>query len=194
MTEPLVMPAPTRRVVVTEFVSLDGVIDTPSWTAPYWTDDIAAFKAAEMATAEALLLGRVTYEGFAAAWPSSTGPGAAEMNALPKHVATATLAQADLDRTGWNARRLGGDTGGDVAEAVRALRAEPGGDLLVYGSARLVRTLVQAGLVDELRLLLFPVVLGAGKRLFGAERATFDLADARPVGSGVTALVYRHAA
>ncbi|HEX9951466.1 MAG TPA: dihydrofolate reductase family protein [Rubricoccaceae bacterium] len=184
------MPSPTRRVVVTEFISLDGVIDTPSWTAPYWNDEIAAFKSAEMASAEALLLGRVTYEGFAAAWPSSTDDGAAEMNAIPKHVATTTLTQADLDRTAWNARRLDGD----VAEAVRALRAEPGGDLLVYGSAHLVRTLLGAGLVDELRLLVYPVVLGEGKRLFETEQATLDLVEARPVGSGVTALVYRPAA
>ncbi len=183
------MPSPTRRVVVTEFVSLDGVFESPSWTAPYWNDEIAAFKASEMASADALLLGRVTYEGFAAVWLSSTEDGAPEMNAVPKHVATTPLTQDDLDQTGWNARRLDGE----VAEAVRALRAEPGGDLLVYGSARLVQTLTRAGLVDEYRLLVYPVVLGAGRRLFETEPATLDLVEARPVGSGVTALVYRPA-
>ena len=178
-----------RRVVVTEFMSLDGVIESPSWSAPYWNDEIAAFKAEESLATEALLLGRNTYEMFAAVWPTrgDEEPGAKEMNAMRKYVATTTLDQAGIDGMPWNGVRLDGD----AMEAVRALKAEPGGDLLVYGSADLVRSLTQAGLVDEYRLLVYPVVLGAGKRLFDAEQATLDLVSARPVGSGVTALVYR---
>lgn len=181
------METESRRVVVTEFLSLDGVMEEPSWTFPYWNDEIAAFKGAEMDRAEALLLGRVTYEAFAAAWPSSTDEGADQFNAILKYVASTTLDQADLDRTGWNGRLLVGD----VAAAVRALKREKGGDLLVHGSAQLVRTLTGQGLVDEYRLLVYPVVLGKGKRLFQGENATLRLVEARPFRSGVTALVYR---
>jgi dihydrofolate reductase len=183
------MNAPTRRVVVTEFVSLDGVMEEPSWTVPYWDEEIAAFKSDEMAAAVALLLGRVTYEGFAKAWPSSTDEGADLMNALPKYVASTTLTQSDLDQTGWNGHLLESP----VAEAVRALKREGGGDLLVYGSAVFVHMLTEHGLVDEYRLLVYPVVLGRGKRLFGSEQATLDLIEARTFQSGVTALVYRPA-
>ncbi len=183
------MPAPERRVVVSEFVSLDGVMEHPSWTAPYWNDEIAAFKGDETNAAEALLLGRVTYEMFASVWPTSPDEGAPVINALPKYVASMSATHADLDRGHWNARRLAGD----AAEAVRALRREPGGDLLVWGSGDLARTLLAHGLVDELRLIVYPVVLGAGKRLFDAEQATLDRVDVRPFASGATALVYRPA-
>ena len=181
------METRARRVVVSEFVSLDGVMSDPSWTAPYWNDEIAAFKGDETSAAEALLLGRVTYEMFAAVWPTSTDEGAPAINALPKYVASTTLGQADLDRAGWNGHLLAGD----APEAVRALKREPGGDLLVWGSAELARALTAHGLVDEYRLLVYPVVLGRGKRLFEEEQATLELVEARPFGSGVTALVYR---
>ncbi len=186
------MDRPTRRIVVAEFLSLDGVMEAPSWTAPYWNDEIAAFKRSETAAAEALLLGRVTYEMFAAHWPTSTDEGAPVINALPKFVASTTLAQADLDRSGWNARLI--DADGDAVEAIRALRAAPGGDLLVWGSADLTRTLTRHGLVDEYRLLVYPVVLGTGKRLFDDETATLDLVSSQAFASGVTSLVYRPAA
>ena len=178
-----------RRVVVAEFVSLDGVMEAPSWTAPYWNDEIAAFKGEETAAAEALLLGRTTYEMFASVWPTSTDESAPVINALPKHVASSTFGQEDFDRTGWNGQGLGDD----VPEAIRALKREPGGDLLVWGSARLIETLIAHGLVDEYRLLVYPVVLGSGKRLFGSEPASLELVEARPFSSGVTALVYRPA-
>ena len=181
------MPAERRRVVVSEFLSLDGVMENPSWTFPYWNDDVAAFKTEESKPVEALLLGRHTYEMFAAAWPDSPDEGAPWINALPKYVATTTLAPADFERIGWNARSLGDD----VPEAVRALVAEPGGDLLVYGSAELVQTLLEHDRVDELRLLVYPLTLGEGKRLFGAVPATFALAEARALSSGVVAMVYR---
>ena len=184
------MEANTRRVVVSEFVSLDGVMEDPAWTFPYWNDEIAAFKGEEDTAAECLLLGRVTYEAFAAAWPTSEDPGAPHINALHKYVASTTLEQADLNRTGWNATLLHGD----VTEAVRTLKREPGGDLLVWGSAELARTLMAHGLVDEVRLVVYPLVLGRGKRLFGADTIEFDLVEARPFESGATALVYRPAA
>ena len=168
------MKNPGRRVVVTEFLSLDGVMEAPSWTFPYWNDEIAAFKGEEMSRAEALLLGRVTYEEFAAVWPSSQDEGADQFNAIPKIVVSTTLAQSDLDRTGWNGHLLVGE----MPEAVRALKREPGGDLLVHGSARLVQSLTAHGLVDEYRLLVYPVVLGSGKRLFEAEQARLDLVQA----------------
>lgn len=183
------METANRRVVVAEFLSLDGIMEEPSWTAPYWNDEIAKFKGEETSAAEALLLGRVTYEMFAAAWPSSKDEGAPVINALPKYVASTTLDQADLDRTGWNGHLLGGE----VPEAVRALKREQGGDLLVWGSAHLVRTLLEYVLVDEYRLIVYPVLLGSGKRLFGAEKASFELIEARPFRSGATALVYRPA-
>lgn len=189
--------SPARRVVVTEFITLDGVIESPSWSMPYWNDAIAAFKGEETAAAGSLLLGRTTFEMFAAAWPTSPDEGAPVMNAFVKHVATSTQTQEDLDRLAWNGRRLDGP----VPDAVRALAAAlvtadlPAGDLLVYGSATLARTLLAHGLVDELRLLVYPVVVGAGLRLFGeGVAATLDLVEARPMGGGVVALVYRPAA
>ena len=183
------METASRRVVVSEFVSLDGVMEDPSWTAPYWNDEIAAFKGEEDSAAESLLLGRVTYEMFSAVWPTSEDPGAPRINALHKYVASTTLGQDDLDRVGWNATLLEGD----VAEAIRTLKREPGGDLLVWGSAALARTLMAHGLVDEYRLIVYPVVLGSGKRLFGAEKATLDLVEVYPFKSGATGLVYRPA-
>ena len=181
------MDTTSRRVVVSEFVSLDGVIEAPSWTMPYWNDEIAAFKGEEDGAAEALLLGRATYEMFAAVWPTSPDPSAPKINAMPKYVASTTLDQADLDRLGWNATLLEGE----VPETVRALKQEGGGDLLVWGSAELARTLTAHGLVDEYRLIVYPVVLGDGKRLFGSEKATLDLVEVRPFASGATGLVYR---
>jgi dihydrofolate reductase len=183
------MGANTRRVVVSEFLSLDGVMEDPAWTFPYWSEEISAFKGEEDSTAESLLLGRVTYEAFAAAWPTSADPGAPHINALHKYVASTTLDQSDLDRIGWNASLLEGD----VLEAVRALKREPGGDLLVWGSAELARTLLAHGLVDEVRLIVYPLVLGRGKRLFGADEFKLELVEARPFRSGATALVYRPA-
>lgn len=171
-----------RKIVVTEFVSLDGVIENPGWSAPYWNDEIAKFKGDEQMSAEALLLGRVTYEGFAAAWPQSKDEGAAEMNAMPKYVASTTLTE-----TTWNATVLEGDT----VEAIKRLKQEDGGDLLVYGSATLVQTLIKNNLVDVYRMLVYPVVLGKGIRMFqdGAE-ATLKLVEQQHFSSGVVGLVY----
>lgn len=179
----------TRRLIVSEYLSLDGVMEAPAWTAPYWSDEIAAFKRDELFGADALVLGRTTYEGFAAAWPTMTDADgfADRMNALPKHVASTTASQADLDDAGWNACLLVGDAVG----AISALKRESGADLLVFGSADLVRSLTSAGIVDEYRLLVYPVLVGSGKRLFESEKASLELTGTRAFGSGVSALTYR---
>jgi dihydrofolate reductase len=184
------------RIVVTEFVSLDGVIEAPGGGEDYkhggWTFEIERgeegdeFKLGELFEAEAQLLGRVTYEGFAAAWPTmSDEAGFAErMNSMPKYVVSSTLEEA-----GWSNSTV---LSGDVAEEVAKLKQEVDGVILVAGSARLVQALIENDLVDELRLMVFPVVLGSGKRLFGetAEKLPLKLADSKTVGDGIAILTY----
>ncbi|MFT2719613.1 dihydrofolate reductase family protein [Deinococcus sp. A31D244] len=171
-----------RPLIVTEFLSLDGVYEEHSpWRAPYDPDD-GPFKRDELFASGALLLGRTTYEDFAAYWPTATGAFADRMNALPKYVATTRPGPL-----GWNATPLGPDVVADV----RALKAQPGGPLLVYGSGTLAQTLLRCGLVDELRLMIFPVVLGRGKRLFGTlENLPLTLLHTRSLGAGVLLLTY----
>ena len=175
------------RLVMSEFLSLDGVMEEPAWTAPCGNDEIAAFKGAEMAGAGALLLGRLTYEGFAAAWPARTdeASGGAQINAMPKHVASTTLTRPEWQNTAV--------LGPDVAAEVAALKARPGGDLLMYGSGVLGRFLLERGLVDQLNLLVYPLVVGSGKRLFGEGALQLQLSESRPLGSGVVLLQYRPA-
>ena len=177
------------RIVVSEFVSLDGVMEDPGGSegtpAGGWAfrfergADGDAYKLAELRDAEAMLLGRVTYEGFAAAWPSITDEqGFAEkMNGMPKYVVSATLERADWQ----NSTILPGDP---VAE-VTALKGRLAGNILVAGSMSLVHTLHDAGLVDEYRLMIYPIVLGCGKRLFrdGAAAAGYEAVDVRPAGA-----------
>ncbi len=174
-----------RKLIVTEFLSLDGVMENPGWTFPYWNDQIAQFKAAETSANEALLLGRVTYEGFAAAWPQrgDEDPGAAYFNGTRKYVVSSTL-----DTLEWNNSVL---IEGDPIAAITKLKQEDGPDLVVHGSAMLAQALIEHKLVDQLRLLVYPVVLGEGKRLFGeGTRATLELVEARALDKGVTALIY----
>ena len=182
------------RIVVTEFVSLDGVMQDPGGAEDFkyggWTFEIDRgeegnkFKLDEALEADALLLGRVTYQGFAEAWPSRTGEFADKFNSMPKYVVSSTL-----DEPGWTNSTV---LRGDVVEAVSKLRQAPGGDIVVHGSARLVQTLLEHDLVDEMRLMVFPVVLGSGKRLFGATsgKKPLRLADSKTVGDGVAILVY----
>jgi len=182
------------RIVVTEFVSLDGVMEAPGGGEDFkhagWTFEIARgdegdkFKLDETIEAEALLLGRKTYEGFAAAWPSREGEFADKFNSMPKYVISSTLDGAE-----WNNSTV---LDGDVVEEVSKLKQELGGDIVVHGSAQLVQTLVEHDLVDELRLMVFPVVLGGGKRLFGdtSDKKRLRLAESKTVGDGVTILVY----
>jgi dihydrofolate reductase len=175
-----------RKLVVTEFLSLDGVMENPAWTFPYWNDTISEFKGSETLSSDALLMGRVTYEMFAAVWPHRTvedDPGAEHMNNYPKYVVSTTL-----DKVEWNNSHL---IKGDIVTEITKLKAQPGKDILVYGSATLVNFLLQQGLVDELRLLVYPVTVGGGKRLFSDEtKVTLQLTEVKPAGQGVIALIY----
>jgi dihydrofolate reductase len=187
------------RIVVTEFVSLDGVIEAPGGGEDYkhagWTFEIDRgeegdkFKLNEVMEAEAQLLGRVTYEGFAAAWPTMTDEvGFAEkMNTMPKYVVSSTLKEAE-----WSNSTV---LHGDVAEEVAKLKSEIDGVILVAGSARLVQALVDHDLVDELRLMVFPVLLGSGKRLFGdvSEKKSLRLTGTKTLGEGIALLTYEPA-
>ena len=182
------------RIVVTEFMSLDGVIEDPGGAEDFkhsgWSFEISRgdegekFKLDETMSAEALLLGRVTYEGFAEAWPSREGEFADKFNTMPKYVVSSTLEEPE-----WNNSTV---LKGDVAEQVAKLKQEQDGDIVVHGSPRLVQTLVELDLVDELRLMVFPVVLGTGKRLFGetSDKKPLQLVDSKVVGDGVAILTY----
>jgi dihydrofolate reductase len=185
------------RIVVTEFVSLDGVVEDPGGSEHFerggWafeTDRGAEgnqFKLDETMASEALLLGRVTYEGFAASWPSRDGEFADKFNSMPKYVVSSTLQDPE-----WNNTTV---LKGDVVEEAAKLRQERDGDIVVHGSARLVQTLLDHDLVDEVRLMVFPVVLGTGKRLFGDTNAKkpLRLTDSKTVGDGIAILTYHPA-
>ena len=185
------------RIVVTEFVSLDGVIEDPGGSENFrhsgWSFEISRgeegdkFKLDETLSSEALLLGRVTYEGFAKAWPSREGEFADKFNAMPKYVVSSTLEQPE-----WNNSTV---LKGDVPDEVAKLREELDGNIVVHGSATLVQTLLEHDLVDELRLMVWPVVLGTGKRVFGetSDKKTLRLVDSKVVGDGVAILVYERA-
>ena len=188
------------RIVVSEFVSVDGVMEDPGgsegtrhagWTFRFDRGtDGDGFKLHEVLDAEALLLGRVTYQGFAAAWPTIEDPVgfAAKMNAMPKYVVSNTLMNGEAD---WNNSTV---LRGDAVAEVTALRKRVAGDLLVNGSASLVQMLAEHGLVDEYRLMVFPILLGSGKRLFGdlSEAPFLDLAEVQKVGDdGIVVLTYR---
>jgi dihydrofolate reductase len=179
-----------RRVVVSEFVSLDGVMEEPSWTFQFSSEEQEKFKLDELVASDTLLLGRVTYEGFAAAWPSMTDEAgfADRMNGLPKFVVSTSL-EEPLE---WNNSSL---IKGDVAEEVSNLKQQPGQDILIYGSADLVNTLMRHDLIDEYRIMIFPVVVGSGKRLFrdGSDTTTLRLVETKTFGSGVVVLTYQPA-
>ena len=148
-----------RKIIAAEYLSLDGVMADPAWTTAYWNDELATAQSELFYTCDELLLGRVTYEGFAAAWPKMGGDGGFgdRMNAMPKHVVTTTLSEPT-----WNARFITTD----VVAAIARLKELPGDDLLVYGSATLLDTLRQHDLVDVYRLMVCPLVLGSGRKLF----------------------------
>ena len=185
------------KVVVSEFVSVDGVMEDPGGAEGFdrggWAFQFDrgpegdTFKLDEALASDALLLGRVTYQAFAAAWPSRTGDFADKFNGMPKFVVSTTLEEAE-----WNNSTL---IKGDVAEEVSKLKQEPGGDILVNGSAQLVHTLMEHHLIDEYRLMVFPVVLGSGKRLFAeaSDTSPLRLLDTKTVGSSVLILTYQPA-
>ncbi len=184
-----------RTLIVTEFITLDGVVEAPGgepthphagWTMPYGVPELFEYKLTETLDAESLLLGRTTYEGFSEAWPSRDGAFADKLNAMPKHVVTGTLHEL-----GWNAQVLSGN----VPDAVQALKDGDGGPILVAGSATLVRALLSHDLVDELRLMVFPVMVGGGLTIFPADQKliALELADLERYSSGVLLQVYRRA-
>jgi dihydrofolate reductase len=175
-----------RKLVVTEFISLDGVIENPMWTFKFWNDEIAKFKGDETSASDALLLGRVTYEGFAQAWPNSKDEGAAYFNGVRKYVVSTTLTPAAAT---WNNSVIIKD---NVVEEIRKLKEQPGTNITVHGSGKLANFLIHHNLVDTVRLLVYPLVIGKGQRLFedGTE-AKLNLVSAQPFSGGVVALVYQ---
>ena len=186
-------------VVAVEYVTVDGVMQDPGgvgeiehggWSNQYFDDELGKVQTDQLFASDALLLGRVTFEGFAAAWPSmeeTEGEFAVRMNALPKYVASRSLSEP----LQWNGQLLKGD----VVEEVAKLKQQPGQDLLIYGSSELVNALHPHGLIDEYVLMVFPVTLGVGKPLFrkGTDKSDLRLTDARATGSGVALLTYRPA-
>jgi dihydrofolate reductase len=183
-----------RRIVAAEYLSLDGVTEDPGpagdfkyrgWTSPYWNDELSEYQSELLFASDALLLGRVTYEEFVASWPLRSGdPFTDKMNSMAKFVASKTLSEP-LE---WNSTLLKGDVAGEVAE----LKQQPGEDILIYGSGRLVSTLMQHNLIDVYRLMLYPLVLGIGKRFFreGIDKTTLTLSDTKTTATGVVVLTY----
>jgi dihydrofolate reductase len=175
------------RLVATEYLSLDGVFEEPGhWSFPFFNEEAGQFKWAELRASEALLLGRKTYEGFAAAWPTMKGTGefGERMNSMPKYVVSSTL-----DRVEWPGSKL---ISGNVADEVRRLKGEPGQDLLLSGSAQLFNALMTENLIDLYRFMLHPIVLGKGKRLFadGIGERTLELTETKRFGAGIVVLEY----
>jgi dihydrofolate reductase len=185
------------RIVVTEFVSLDGVMEDPGGAEDFkyggWSLEISRgdegdrFKLDETMASDALLLGRVTYEGFAKAWPSREGEFADRFNSMPKYVVSSTLKDPE-----WNNTTV---LEGDLADEVAKLKEQYEGDVVVHGGAQLTQELLEKELVDELRMMVYPVVLGSGKRLFGetSDKKRLRLRESKVVGDGVAILVYEHA-
>jgi dihydrofolate reductase len=186
-----------RKVVAAEYLTVDGVMTDPGgvgeiehggWSNPYFNDELAKYQSDQLFASDALLLGRVTFEGFAAAWPSmeeTEGEFAVRMNALPKFVASRSLKEP----LAWNGRLLKGD----LAEEVANLKEQPGQDLLIYGSGQLVNALHPHGLIDEYRLMVFPVTLGMGTHLFqvGTDKRDLKLSDTKVTSNGVAVLTYQ---
>jgi dihydrofolate reductase len=176
-----------RKLIVTEFLTLDGMFEDPAPPPGYPSPEIGKYKYDELFESGALLLGRVTYEGFARYWPTMKGTSdfADRMNSLPKFVATTTLKNLE-----WNATVLEPD----IVASVKALKQQNGQNLLVYGSGTLAQTLLRHNLVDELRLMIYPLVRGVGKRFFsGEDELLLNLKSSRNLGAGVVLLVYEPA-
>jgi dihydrofolate reductase len=185
-----------RRVVAAEHVTLDGVMQDPGgvgeieaggWSNTYFNDDLATYQSEQLFASDALLMGRVTFKGFAAAWPAmeaTEGEFAVRMNTLPKFVVSRTLKEP-LE---WNGTLLKGEVAAEVAR----LKQQPGQDILIYGSGQVVNALLQHGLIDEYRLMIFPVVLGRGKRLFreSADTTALRITSTKTTKTGVVVLNY----
>lgn len=185
-----------RKIIVTEFMTLDGVMEDPGggdgskhggWSGQYWNHEAEDFKHDELFASDALLLGRITYQGFAAAWPTMKDEtGFAErMNSIPKYVVSASLKNA-----GWNNTKIIKD---NIVNEISKLKKEPGQDITVHGSGQLVNLLMENNLVDELRLMIHPIVVGGGKQLFkdNIDIKKLYLVEAKPFHSGVVVLRYK---
>jgi dihydrofolate reductase len=176
-----------RKVIVSEFVTLDGVMEAPHlWSFQFGSEEQQKYKFDELFASDALLLGRVTFQGLAAAWPNMKGTGeyGERINSMPKYVASTTLTEME-----WNASLIKGD----LAEEVSRLKQQSGQNILVFGSCELVNTLTQLDLIDEYRLMVFPIVLGSGKRVFrdGSEKKVLRLVETKTFSSGVVVLTYQ---
>jgi dihydrofolate reductase len=182
-----------RKVVVSTYVTLDGVFENPAWSAPYWSDEAQEFARKQLWASDALLLGRTTYEEFAASWPTDAwiereGEFAERMNSYPKYVASTSL-EEPLE---WSNSSL---LKGDMAEEVGKLKQDSGQDLLMYSSVELMHTLIQHGLIDEYRIWVHPVILGSGRRLFkdGVNKTELKLVETTTLPNGVVVLDYQPA-
>jgi dihydrofolate reductase len=178
----------TRKVIATFFVSLDGVVEAPQdWHFPYFNDEMAAAIGAAMSSSDAMLIGRVTYQEWAGFWPDADDEMAEYMNTTPKYVASTTL-----DKVEWSKSRL---LDGDVPTAVAALKQRPGKDIVMSGSPTLARSLLREGLVDELHLMIHPVVVGEGAKLFAdGDKHALELVGSKTFGTGVVYATYKPAA
>jgi dihydrofolate reductase len=177
-----------RRVIVSTYVTLDGVMEAPEkWSLKFWNDEHAKYAHDQLFASDALLMGRVVYEGFADSWPSRRNEFADRMNSLPKYVVSTTLDEAE-----WNNSTIIRE---NVAEEVSELKQQPGQDILMHGSAELMHTLKRHDLIDEYRLWVHPILLGSGKRLFREESAAkaLRLVDTTTFSSGVVILSYQPA-
>jgi dihydrofolate reductase len=185
-----------KKIIVSEFISLDGVFEAPGpdgsgfkyegWTLPYANDEFRKFKAEELFASDALLLGQVTYEGFAKAWPKAQGMGefGERMNSMPKYVVSTTLQSVE-----WNNSTIIKE---NISQEITKLKQQSGQDILVCGSGALTQTLMQNNLVDEIRLLVYPIVLGSGKKFFKeGEEKKLELIESRAFSTGVVLLRYR---
>ena len=184
-----------RKLVITEFVSLDGVFQAPGpdgtgykyegWTFPYSNEEFMKFKSVELKASDMLLLGRITYDGFAAAWPQRKGDWFSDkFNAMPKYVVSKTLKKAT-----WNNSHI---ISGNVALEIKKLKEGGGGDVTVHGSGKLARFLIEEKLADELTLMVYPIVLGTGKKLFeGMKKTDFKLLSEKKFKTGVVVLQYQ---
>jgi dihydrofolate reductase len=187
-----------RKIVVTEFISLDGVFEAPGpdgsgfkyegWTSPYGNDEFQEFKSKELEQTDILLLGRITYDAFAIAWPKmeeSAGDFGKKFNSMPKYVLSNTL-----ENPTWkNSHVIKGE---NAIEEIKKLKAEDGGDITVHGSGTVARFLLENKLVDQINLLVYPVVLGEGKRLFdGAVKTDLKLVESQQFKTGVFKLIYK---
>ena len=176
-----------RKVSLQMYVTLDGVMEAPqNWSFDFWGDALETYAFERLLAADALLLGRRTYQEFITAWPYRTNdPFADRMNSLPKHVVSATLESPE-----WNATPLAGD----IVEEVTKLKQLPGGDLLVYGSRQLVNTLLDHDLIDDIRIWIYPIVVGEGALLFDHPAAkTLELVETKTFDTGVVVLHYQPA-